>query len=137
MPLMNPRVICSIAAVLVVVAALPALAQSPPRAYDGPPPPDLPSTMVRDSEGRTTLRAVRLTTPLRIDGALDEEVFRSTLPASDFIQTEPESGAPATEKTEFWVFYDDDNVYIAIRASETDPAKLVLNEMRHDSSRIY
>ena len=116
----------------------PALAQTlDAPAFDGPPAPALPATMVRDAEGRTTVRAVRLTTPLRIDGQLDEAVYTSTQGASDFIQTEPRSGAPATEKTEIWIFFDDDNVYFAVRASESQPEKLVVNEMRHDSSRIY
>src|SRR5882762_5171354 len=43
-----------------------------PFAYDGPPPPALPATQNRDEQGRTTVRAVRLTVPLRVDGVLDE-----------------------------------------------------------------
>jgi hypothetical protein len=126
------------AAALLLSLASPAFAQGEaPIAFDGPPPPALPATMVRDAAGKTTVRAVRLTTPLRIDGQLDEEVYSSTQGASDFIQTEPKSGAPATEKTEIWIFFDDDNVYFAVRASESQPEKLVVNEMRHDSSRIY
>ena len=115
----------------------PAFAQETPIAFDGPPPPALPATMVRDAEGKTTVRAVRLTTPLRIDGELDEAIYASTRGASDFIQTEPRSGAPATEKTEIWIFFDDENVYFSVRASETQPERLVVNEMRHDSARIY
>ena len=41
----------------------------PPRALDGPPAPVLPEVVSRDASGRMTIRAVRLTTPLRIDGA--------------------------------------------------------------------
>ena len=33
-------------------------------------------------------------------------------PASGFIQMEPRAGELATEKTEVWVFYDADNVYV-------------------------
>ena len=57
-------------------------------------------------------------------------------PISDFIQTEPQEGAPATEKTEVWVFFDDDNVYVSLRCWESQPERLVANEMRRDSPDI-
>src|SRR5688572_27097426 len=74
-----------------------------PLGFDGPPPPVLPETVSRDGSGRITLRAVRLMSPLRLDGQLDEAVYSSLLPASDFVQTEPAEGSPATEKTELWI----------------------------------
>src|SRR5688572_17080145 len=64
----------------------------------GPPPPDFPATIARDVEGRATIRAVRLEAPLKIDGRLEEIIYTSVLPISDFIQTEPKSGEAATEK---------------------------------------
>ena len=79
--------------------AWPAGAQELP-AYGGPPPPTLPETVSRDADGRVTVRAVRLTAPLRIDGQLDEAIYRTLTPTSDFIQLEPQPGAPAAEKTE-------------------------------------
>ena len=39
-----------------------------PAAFSGPPPPVPPATINRDATGRATLRAIRITTPLRIDG---------------------------------------------------------------------
>ena len=41
-----------------------------------PPGPVAPATMVRTDQGRVTVRAVRLTEPLNVDGVLDE---RSTV----------------------------------------------------------
>jgi hypothetical protein len=46
------------------------------------------------------MRAVRLTTPLTIDGQLDESVYESVRAASGFIQQVPLEGVPATEQTE-------------------------------------
>ena len=43
----------------------------------------------RDGSGRVTVRAVRLAAPLRIDGQLDEALYTSVPPISDFIQIEP------------------------------------------------
>ena len=82
------------------------------------------------------MRAVRLTAPMRVDGRLDEAIYSTVHPASDFIQMEPRGGAPATEKTEVWVFYDDNNVYVSFRNWESDPTKTVVNEMRRDSGNI-
>ena len=73
-------------------------------------PPEAPEVMSRDGEGRVTLRAVRLDSELTLDGRLEENFYR-TVPAIDgFIQQEPHEGQPATEKTEVWVFFDNDNV---------------------------
>ena len=96
----------------------------------------MPDTISRDDQGHATVRAVRVTTPMRVDGKLDEAVYSSVNPASGFIQMEPRAGQPATEKTEVWVLYDKDNIYVAFRAWESDPTKTVVNEMRRDSGNI-
>ncbi|MBI4264386.1 MAG: carbohydrate binding family 9 domain-containing protein [Acidobacteria bacterium] len=112
-------------------------APAPLLAFDGPPPPPLPATMARDAEGRTTVRAIRLDVPLRVDGLLDEALYTSVRPASDFVQAEPRSGEPGTEKTEIWISFDDRNVYVSVRAEESQPERMVLNEMRRDSNQIF
>ena len=105
-------------------------------ALDGPPPPVPPAVVARDAAGRVTMRAVRLTSPLRIDGQLDEPVY-ATIPAmSDFIQTEPVAGAPATEKTEVWILFDRDNVYVVARCWESQPDRMTFSEMRRDNTNV-
>src|SRR5690349_9158211 len=86
-----------------VLLASPVHAQQLPPSFDGPPAPAPPEVVSRDQAGRATVRAIRLASPLRVDGRLDEEVYSSTTAISDFIQTEPSEGAPASEKTEVWV----------------------------------
>ena len=104
--------------------------------FDGASPPALPATIARDAQGRTTVRAVRLQEPLRLDGSLDEAVYRMVTPISDFIQTEPQAGAAATERTEVWIAFDAENVYVALRATESQPDRMVVNEMRRDSFNV-
>ena len=41
---------------------------------DGPAPPVPLAIISRDASGRATIRAVRLTTPIQIDGALGEPI---------------------------------------------------------------
>ena len=107
-----------------------------PFTYDGPPPPELPTTVVRDETGRTTVRAVGLAEPLRLDGQLDEALYTSATPISDFIQAEPVAGQPATERTDVWISYDSDHVYVSLRAFESQPDRMIVNEMRRDGGSI-
>ena len=79
-------------------------------AFDGPPPPVPPEVISRDALGRATIRAVRIATPLQIDGRLDESIYAGTQPISDFVQNEPQAGLPATEKTELWVLFELDPI---------------------------
>ena len=56
---------------------------------------------------------------------------------SDFIQNDQKEDATATEKTEVWIFYDRDNVYVVARCWETHPERMIANEMRHDSLSLF
>jgi hypothetical protein len=104
--------------------------------FDGPPAPIPPEVVTRDESGRATIRAVRVPSPIRVDGRLDESVY-STIPAiSDFIQNDPQEGAPASEKTEVWILYDNDSIYVVARCWESNPERMVVNEMRRDSTNI-
>jgi Domain of unknown function (DUF5916) len=108
-----------------------------PFAFDGPPPPLAPATVTRDAAGRATIRAVRLASPIRLDGQLDEAVYQEVPPISDFIQTEPSNGEPATQKTEVWVFFNSSHVYVGVRLWESHPERMILNEMRRDNTALY
>jgi hypothetical protein len=127
--------------VLVIVAVPhPADAQSPPApemAFDGPPAPVAPAVVSRDADGRVTVRAVRLAAPLRIDGALDESLYAAVPPISDFVQFEPQAGMPATEKTEVWIAFDEDNFYLTFKCWDSEPTRRVATEMRRDSQGLY
>ena len=117
----------------------PAGAQSPTDpsvVLEGPPTPIAPAVVARDADGRTTVRAQRTTMPLRIDGRLDEAIYENVPAISDFIQNEPREGAPANERTDAWVFFDDEHIYVVARCWETEPDRLVANEMRRDNVGI-
>ena len=88
-----------------------------PFAFSGPQPPVLPATVSRDDFGRATLRAVWLAQPLRLDGRLDEAVYSTVEPISEFIQNESQAGAPATEKTDVWVTFDNEPSSLALAAT--------------------
>src|SRR5436190_23135198 len=63
-----------------------------------------PEVITRDAQGHVTVRATRLTEPLKVDGHLDERAYEDVPSMTDFIQNDPSPGTPATQKTEVWVF---------------------------------
>ena len=97
-------------------------------------PPVPPATVSRSAEGSVTVRAVRLSESLTVDGRLDEPVYITVPAVSDFIQQEPREGEPATEQTEVWILFDNTNLYISARCWDSHPERQVINEMRRDVS---
>jgi hypothetical protein len=83
-----------------------------------------------------TIRAHRLSEPLRVDGVIDEAVYTEVPPVDDFLQGEPLYGPPATQKTEMWVTFDDTAIYVSFRCWESDLSRLVADETRRDSFNI-
>ena len=108
----------------------------PAAVIDGPPPPQAPAVISRDADGRATIRAVRLEAALELDGALTEAVYADVSSISDFVQMEPDGGAPATEQTEVWVLFDNDNIYISVRCWESRPEQIIANDMRRDGANV-
>ena len=54
-----------------------------------------------------------------------------------FIQQAPDEGAPATEKTEAWIFFDAASIYIAARIWDSaPPSEWVANELRRDTRQL-
>ena len=127
-------------ALFVVVIALSgsaAVAQTGVDLVDGIAPPIAPDTVTRDEKGRAVLRAVRIDRPLALDGRLDDEVYARVPAIGGFIQQVPREGEPATEPTEVWIFFDDDNVYFSARCFDSQPDRIAANELRRDNQNIF
>ena len=99
-------------------------------AVDSPPA----SVVTRDATGKVVVHATRITQPPDIDGRLDDAVYNEVPAMTEFIQQEPTEGAPITEKTEVWVMFDDQNIYVACRCGDQHPERIVANDMRRDGS---
>ncbi|MCF7823539.1 MAG: carbohydrate binding family 9 domain-containing protein [Candidatus Marinimicrobia bacterium] len=78
------------------------------------------------------IRATRISKPLRVDGILDEALYQ-TQSVSDFIQYEPFNGAKASQKTDLWIGYDNDAIYVGARLWDTDPDSIVGRIGRRDA----
>jgi len=69
---------------------------------------------------------------IALDGRLDEPDWSSAAIASGFVQSEPKTGSPATENTEVRVLFDAENLYIGAHLYDSDPARLIVNDLRKD-----
>ncbi len=104
---------------------------------DGPPAPEPPATINRDDEGDATVRAIKLLAPLVVDGRLDEDVYTSNPPFGDLIQVVPATGKPATERTDLWLMFDDNNIYLGARVHDSaPPEQWIANEYRRDTNQL-
>jgi hypothetical protein len=71
---------------------------------------------------------------IELDGLLNEPEWKMVSPAMDFIQRDPVEGAPSTEKTEVYVVYDKDNLYIGAMLFDSDPNGILAYQKRRDQS---
>jgi len=55
-----------------------------------------------------------------IDGLIDEKSWDAVEWEGDFVQREPYEGEKPSQETAFKILYDDNNLYVAIRAFDTD-----------------
>jgi len=83
-----------------LLMARPALAQSGTGVHPTSPP---------------AVTAVPLAGAVHLDGRLDEEAWRAAPAATEFRQSEPREGEPATQRTEVRFLFDGENLYIGAR----------------------
>lgn len=81
---------------------------------------------------RPTLTAVPAAVAPRLDGVLDDAVWRDAVPAHGFVQSEPSEGQPASEETEVRVAYDSRSLYIAAYLHYREPSSIIVNDIRKD-----
>jgi hypothetical protein len=93
-----------------IVAACAALAASPAKA--------------QTTSERTTYRANRIDTEIRVDGQLEESAWGGAPTFELAYETRPAENGPAAMKTEVWIAYDSSNLYAAFRAHDPDPMQI-------------
>jgi len=68
---------------------------------------------------------------ITLDGILDEDVWQ-TKGTSDFVQSDPNDGTEPSEKTEVWIAYDDEAIYVAARMHDSEPGEIKSRLGRRD-----
>jgi len=77
--------------------------------------------------------ALKIIEPIRIDGILDEAAWGRAQVLSDFIQFEPERGAPAMVRTSVRILYDGTAVYFGFENTDPEMDKIAARISKRDS----
>jgi hypothetical protein len=76
--------------------------------------------------------AGRTTADLTLDGLADEAAWQAVPATSSFRQFDPELDAAPSQRTEFKVLYDEDDLYVFVRAFDTSPDSILRALTRRD-----
>ncbi|HEV8214915.1 MAG TPA: DUF5916 domain-containing protein [Gemmatimonadaceae bacterium] len=80
-------------------------------------------------------RAVRSSGTVQVDGRLDEAAWRTAPPVTDFTQSDPDEGKPASQRTEVRFLYDDAALYIGAKMYDSQgPTGVATRLVRRDAS---
>ena len=93
---------------------------------------ELAETAIESSTQRPEISPTKLETPPVIDGDLSDPVWQQVASIDNFRQTQPVLNDEPSERTKAWFAYDADNIYVAIRAYDSDPSAVIASEMRRD-----
>lgn len=73
------------------------------------------------SQEKKSVEALRISTPIVIDGILDEAVYKQAKPAKDFVQLQPYNGKPSMQPSEVYYFYDESAIYVGAMLYDNHP----------------
>ena len=93
------------------------------------PPPDRIDV---ESAPRPSAVALRTDEAPTVDGVLDDAVWQRATPLTGFIQSRPDTGAPATEETVAYFVYDDRALYIGALCHDSEPDRLFVPSLKQD-----
>jgi hypothetical protein len=81
------------------------------------------------------MRAYRLPDSPLLDGPVARDsAWAGVTPASSFWQVRPFEGRPATQRTNVYIGFTDDALYIGVICFDDDPAGIIVADSRRDSS---
>ena len=79
-------------------------------------------------------RALRVDQDPVVDGdVLNDPAYRNAMVATNFVQSRPFEGEPASERTEVRIVYTNDTLYFGIICYTNDPATIIVADSRRDS----
>jgi hypothetical protein len=85
------------------------------------------------SADRPSARAARITTPVKLDGVLDDPAWTAAQPIGPLVQSVPNENTPATESTEIRVLYTSSTLYVGIRCLDRTPSAIVSTQLTRDA----
>jgi len=95
--------------------------------------PESEDPMLKTSEGKRIYTTTQIkSTPPKIDGILDDLCWDEGYWADQYKQSKPAEGVEPIQKTELKILYDNENIYVAIRAFDNEPSKIDRQKGRRD-----
>jgi len=83
---------------------------------------------------RPVMQAFDLKSTPDIDGnVLGDPAWQGVVPATGFWQVQPDEGAAATQRTEVFIGFKDDALYIGLVAYDDNPDGIIVTDSRRDS----
>ena len=92
------------------------------------------TTATAGDQERPVVRAVRTESAPKIDGRLDDAAWKSAGLIPRLRQKLPVAYAEASAQTEIRILYDDDFLYIGVRAFDAAPDKVIARKMVRDGN---
>jgi hypothetical protein len=88
---------------------------------------------IETTRAKPSIRVVQLNADrLKIDGLLDEPIWKSAPTGKDFISRSPVDGAEPSFNTTFKILHDEEYLYVGIRAYDDQPNQIIGNLTRKD-----
>ena len=86
------------------------------------------------AQAGSELRGVRVATPPKLDGLLDDEAWRGEpQPGGRWMSYNPLRGEPEQQNTQVWIAHDDAALYFAFRCFDAEPSRIRTTISRRDS----
>jgi len=111
-----------------LIAAFSSIATSPAISQD------VASRATPSTDGSLRLVAGNLVEGLSETNWRDPSVWGGAQVATDFVQSEPIEGSPASERTEVRVGYDEEAIYIGAWLYDSEPSQILVGEQRRDAN---
>ncbi len=78
------------------------------------------------------IKAVKVTTPPKIDGYLSDPVWEETSVFSNFKMIYPDTGVEPSERTEVRILYTKSGMYFGIKCFSSEPDKISIKSLKKD-----
>jgi hypothetical protein len=85
------------------------------------------------NNSRPSITIPKITKAPKVDAVLDDECWSIAKKISDFYMYEPVDGDPVSEKTEAFIAYDSENLYVAFRCYDKEKNKIQAYLSRRDN----
>ena len=99
---------------------------------DGPVAPT-PLAIISAEPAKSAI-VTAVASEITVDGALNEEAWRTAPTVGDLTQREPRTGEKPTEHTEVTLLHDANYLYIGVMAYDSEPQRIIGTQMARDAN---